>query len=120
MLEESSRINKPAEPVFNFDEYSRKMTIEKTKRATLAKDVFLVAILFLVSSGAAFYYDAPLVAVCLFFVFLIVQQVASETRLEIAMIDANGWLALLVNQQAHDLAVLRNELKHQQQFVRTR
>lgn len=116
--QEGFQMNRQADLALNFDEYSRKTALEKAKRATLAKDIFLVAVLFLVASGAAYYYEATIVAGGLFFVFLIIQQVASETRLEIAMIDANGWLALLVNQQARDLDRLRSELK-QQQFVRT-
>lgn len=107
------------EAALSFEEYSRKTALEKSKRATLAKDIFLVAVLFLAGSGAALYYDAPLVAVILFFLALIVQQVASETRLEIAMIDTNGWLALLVNQQARELERLRDELK-QEQYRKTR
>ncbi len=107
------------EAALSFEEYSRKTALEKSKRATLVKDIFLVAVLFLAASGAALYYDAPLVAVILFFLALIVQQVASETRLEIAMIDTNGWLALLVNQQARELERLRDELK-QEQYRKTR
>jgi len=112
-------LNKPVDLALGFDEYSRNMASEKANRSTLAKDVFRVAVLFLVASGAALYSLLPYVALVFVLVFLIVPQVASETRPEIAMIDANGWLALLVHPQARELDWLRGELK-QQDHGRTR
>lgn len=101
------------------EEYGRQVAQEKATRATLARDLFLLAILFLAGSGATFYYDWPVVAAGLFVVFMIVQSVASETRLEIAMLDANRLLAQLVHQQSGEIAQLRLELK-QEQCLRTR
>lgn len=100
------------------DEYGRQIAAEKAKRATLARDLFLVSMLFLAASGAAFYYGWPIAAGSLFVVFLIVQQVASEARLEIAMLDANRWLATLVQQQGREIRQLRDDLK-QEEYRRT-
>ena len=92
------------------DEYLRQVALEKGKRATLARDLFLVSILFLVASGAAYFYSLPVVAVVLFIVFLIVHSVASETRLEIAMLDANRLLASMLHNQTREIQELRVEL----------
>jgi hypothetical protein len=84
----------------------------------VARDLFLLSILFLVASGAAYYYSFEIVSAALFVLFLIVQMVASETRLEVAMLDANRLLAQLVHQQSRDIAQLRRDLQ-QQQYLRT-
>lgn len=106
--------NEPGEQKFGFDEYSKRLVLEKAKRAPVARDLFLLAMLFLVASGASLFWDRPWVAAGLFSLFVIVNQVASETRLEIAMLDANTGLALLVRQQARDLEALRGERRGEQ------
>ncbi|HQX59510.1 MAG: hypothetical protein KBF63_15625 [Rhodoferax sp.] len=107
-------MDKTVERVMTLEEYGRQVAHDKARRASVARDLFLLAILFLVAGGAAYYYSFPVVAVGLFVVFLVVQTVASETRLEIAMLDANRALALLVNQQSRDIAQLRKELQQEQ------
>ncbi len=103
----------------NLEDYARQVGQDKAKRATVARDLFLLSILFLVASGAAYYYSFLWVAAALFVLFLILQMVASETRLEVAMLDANRSLAQLVHQQSRDIAQLRRDL-HQEQVLRTR
>ena len=95
-------MDKTVERVMTLEEYGRQVAHDKARRASVARDLFLLAILFLVAGGAAYYYSFP------------VQTVASETRLEIAMLDANRALALLVNQQSRDIAQLRKELQQEQ------
>ena len=112
-------MTKIAERNMDIDEYGRQTAHDKAGRATLARDLFLLAILFLAGSGAAYYYGWTVIAAGLFVVFLVVQSVASETRLEIAMIDANRPLALLIHQQGREIEQLHTALK-QQEFVRTR
>ncbi len=107
-------MDKTVERVMTLEEYGRQVDHDKARQASVARDLFLLAILFLVASGAAYYYSFPVVAVGLFVVLLVVQTVASETRLEIAMLDANRALALLVNQQSRDIAQLRKELQQEQ------
>jgi hypothetical protein len=107
-------MDKTVERVMTIEEYGRQVAQEKARRASVARDLFLLSILFMVASGAAYYFSFPIVAVCLFVVFLVVQTVASETRLEIAMLDANRALALLVHQQSRDIAQLREELRQEQ------
>lgn len=102
----------------NLEEYARQVGQDKAKRVAVARDLFLLSILFLVASGAAYYYGFEIVSGALFVLFLIVQMVASETRLEVAMLDANRSLAQLVHQQSRDIAQLRRELQ-QEQFLRT-
>lgn len=102
----------------NLEEYARQVGQEKAKRASVASDLFLLSILFLVASGAAYYYSFEIVSAGLFVLFLIVQMVASETRLEVAMLDANRSLAQLVHQQSRDIAQLRRDLQ-QEQYLRT-
>ena len=104
-------MDKTVERVMTLEEYGRQVAHDKARRASVARDLFLLAILFLVAGGAAYYYSFPVVAVGL---FVVVQTVASETRLEIAMLDANRALALLVNQQSRDIAQLRKELQQEQ------
>lgn len=111
-------MTKAAERIVDMEEYLRQVALEKNKRATLARDLFLLSILFLVASGAAYYYSLPFVAAALFIVFMIVQLVASETRLEIAMIDANRLLATMLHQQSREIGQLRLELT-QKQSLRT-
>lgn len=101
------------------EEYGHQIAVEKAKRATLARDLFALSMLFLVASGVAYYYDWPIVAVALFMVFLVVQQAAMETRLEIAMLDSNRWLATLVERQGCEVRQLLDELQ-QEEFTRTR
>ena len=101
------------------DEYGRQIAAEKAGRVTLARDLFALSMLFLVASGATYYYEYPIAAAALFMVFLMVQLVASETRLEIAMLDANRWLAALVEKQGREIRQLRDELR-QEEFSRTR
>ncbi len=101
------------------DEYVRQVALQKSARATLARDLFLLSILFLVASGAAYYFAWPVLAAALFIAFMIVHSVASETRLEIAMLDANRLLAQMLHHQAREIEQLRLELK-QEQFLRTR
>ena len=103
----------------NLEEYARQVGQDKARRASVARDLFLLSILFLVASGAAYYYSFEIVSAGLFVLFLIVQMVASETRLEVAMLDANRSLAQLVHQQSRDIAQLRRDL-HQEQYLRTR
>ncbi len=103
----------------NLEEYARQVGQDKAKRVSVARDLFLLSILFLVASGAAYYYSVPWGAAALFVLFLIIQMVASETRLEVAMLDANRSLAQLVHQQSLDIAQLRRDLQ-QEQFLRTR
>lgn len=110
---------KMAERGVDFDEYLRQVALEKGKRATLARDLFLLSILFLVASGAAYFYNMSVASAMLFVVFLIVQSVASETRLEIAMMDANRLLAYMLHQQSREIQQLRVELQHEQS-MRTR
>lgn len=112
-------MDKQQDRPMTLEEYGRQVGQDKARRATVARDLFLLSILFLVASGAAYYYSFPLVAAALFVLFLIVQMVASETRLEVAMIEANRSLALLVHQQSRDIALLRGELR-QEQNLRTR
>jgi|GEM_PF-1689967 len=112
-------MEKTHDRLMNLEEYARQVGQDKAKRVAVARDLFLLSILFLVASGAAYYYSFPLVAAALFVLFLIVQMVASETRLEVAMLDANRSLAQLVHQQSRDIAQLRRELQ-QEQFSRTR
>lgn len=109
----------PAEKPLNLDEYRRLVALEKARCATLARDLFMLSMLFLVASGGAVYYEMPVVAAGLFVVFLIVQQVASETRLEMAMIDANRLLAQMVHQLSGEVAQLRVDFQ-QEQYDRTR
>ncbi len=109
-------MSKTAERSVDMDEYVRQVALEKGKRATLARDLFLLSMLFLVASGAAYFYSLPVVAAVLFIVFLIVHSVASETRLEIAMLDANRLLAQMLHHQAHEIHRLRVEL-HQEQTL---
>ena len=108
-------MSRPMEHALNHDEFRAKMALEKVQRMTLARDLFLLAMLMLVACGVALYYDAMFIAAGLFCVFLIVHQVAFETRLQIAMIDTNGWLALLLNQHSRELQQLRIELKQEQE-----
>ena len=112
-------MDKTQEWTMTLEEYARQVGQDKAKRATVARDLFLLSILFLVASGAAYYYGLPLVAGGLFVLFLILQMVASETRLEVAMLDANRSLAQLVHQQSRDIAQLRRDL-HSEQYSRTR
>lgn len=110
---------KTAERSVDLDEYLRQVALEKGKRATLARDLFLLSILFMVASGAAYFYSFPVVAALFFIVFLIVHSVASETRLEIAMMDANRLLAYMLHQQSRELQELRVQVQ-QEQFARAR
>ena len=112
-------MTKTAERSVDMDEYLRQVVLEKSKRATLARDLFLLSILFLVASGAAYFYSFPVVAAVLFILFLIVHSVASETRLEIAMLDANRLLAHMLHQQSREILQLRVQLQ-QEQSLRTR
>ena len=98
----------------NLEEYARQVGQDKARRASVARDLFLLSILFLVASGAAYYYSFEIVSAGLFVLFLIVQMVASETRLEVAMLDANRSLAQLVHQQSRDIAQLRRDLLPEQ------
>ena len=101
------------------EEYGRQVSHDKARRAGVARDLFLFSVLFLVASGAAYYYGFPIVAAGLFVLFMLMQTVASETRLEVAMLDANRALALLVHQQSRDIAQLRQDLQ-QEEYSRTR
>ncbi len=101
------------------EEYARQVGQDKAKRASVARDLFLLSILFLVASGAAYYYSFAIVSAGLFVLFLMMQMVASETRLEVAMLDSNRSLAQLVHQQSRDIAQLRRELQ-QEEYSRTR
>lgn len=112
-------MTKTAERSVDLDEYLRQVAVEKSKRATLARDLFLVSILFLVASGASYFYSYPVVAAAFFILFLIVHSVASETRLEIAMLDANRLLAYMVHSHSREVQQLRAELL-QEQSLRTR
>ncbi|MEO8546089.1 MAG: hypothetical protein ABJA49_15115 [Betaproteobacteria bacterium] len=112
-------MDKTPERAMTLEDYGRQVGHDKARRASVARDLFLLSMLFLVASGAAYYYSLPVVAVGLFVLFLVVQTVASETRLEVAMLDANRALALLVHQQSRDIAQLRQDLQ-QEQFSRTR
>lgn len=107
-------MEKTVERAMTLEEYGRQVAHDKARRASVARDLFLLSILFMVASGAAYYYSYSVVAVGMFVVFLVVQTVASETRLEIAMLDANRTLALLVHQQSRDIAQLRQELRQEQ------
>lgn len=110
---------KNVETRLGMEEYGRQTALHRQQRTTLARDLFMVSILFLVASGAGLYHDYPLVAAALFVVFLVVQQVASETRLEIAMVDANRLLVVMVDQQAREIEQLRDALKRDQ-YARSR
>ena len=112
-------MDKTQDRTMTLEEYARQVGQDKAKRAAVARDLFLLSILFLVASGAAYYYSFEIVSAGLFVLFLIVQMVASETRLEVAMLDANRSLAQLVHQQSRDIAQLRRELQ-QEDYSRTR
>jgi hypothetical protein len=112
-------MDKTNDRTMTLEEYARQVGQDKAKRASVARDLFLLSILFLVASGAAYYYGFNIVSAALFVLFLMVQMVASETRLEVAMLDANRSLAQLVHQQSRDIAQLRHDL-HQEQYSRTR
>jgi len=103
----------------NLEEYARQVGQDKAKRVAVARDLFLLSILFLVASGATYYYGFEIVSAGLFVLFLIVQMVASETRLEVAMLDANRSLAQLVHQQSRDIAQLRRDMQ-KEEYLRTR
>ena len=108
-------MNKLADLTLDLDEYNERTAAEITKRTTLKRDLFLVAIFFLVASVVALFFDAPIVAGALFLVSILFKEGAFETRLEISMIEANWWLALLINKHTRDLEVLRlrEELKQE-------
>jgi len=109
----------PERPI-TLEDYGRQVTRDKAQRFGVARDLFLLSVLFLAASGAAYYYGLPVVAVGFFVLFMVTQTVASETRLEVAMLEANRALALLVHQQSRDIAQLRQDLQEQTQFSRTR
>jgi hypothetical protein len=111
---------KTPERPMTLEDYGRQVTHDKARRSGVARDLFLLSVLFLVASGAAYYYSLPVVAAGLFVLFMVMQTVASETRLEVAMLEANRSLALLVHQQSRDIAQLRQDLQEQTQFSRTR
>ena len=112
-------MDKTQDRSMTLEEYARQVAQDKAKRVAVARDLFLLSILFLVASGAAYYYGYDIVSAGLFVLFLIVQMVASETRLEVAMLDPNRSLAQLVHQQSRDITQLRRELLPEQ-YSRTR
>ena len=106
-------MSKPTDHTLNHDEFRAKMAQEKAERTVVARDLFRLAMLMLVACGVAIYYDALFVAAGLFCLFLIVHQAAFETRLQLAMIESNGWLAQLLSQHSRELKQLRGELRQE-------
>lgn len=96
---------------FNLDEYDQRTTLEIKKCAHETKVLFQAAFFFLVASVAALFFDTPIVAGSFFLISWFFKDGASEARLKGNMIEANWWLAILIDKNAGELEAIRSHLK---------